>query len=269
MSGYGQYPPAWGGGYPAPSYPPQQGYSRPYEQTPPYYAPPPHHHYQPRHEEQPDIAVDPNAFRRFYMYHLSTLVHNSKPIITNLTLLAQDHIIRMAPVVAQCLDDHLRTVSQLSSSLCTLNITFPDPHRIAQRTTVIASSLCRSFCSFATRSARGFDSGPARLSAPSAPLAFVTRCDERELCGAGLVSSTALPTPLLIPTLSLVPSVRPLHLSPRLLPPRLHLQKHRTALHDSLCAVHRTSLSFRLSSRRRSDQDQARGVVRNLADGRE
>uniref|UniRef100_V5E3A2 CID domain-containing protein n=2 Tax=Kalmanozyma brasiliensis (strain GHG001) TaxID=1365824 RepID=V5E3A2_KALBG len=41
-----------------------------------------------------------------YNSHLKSLTFNSKPIITNLTVIAQDHI-RMSAVVAKCIDDHI------------------------------------------------------------------------------------------------------------------------------------------------------------------
>lgn len=59
----------------------------------------------------PEAAVDPNAFRRFYMHHLQTLTFNSKPVITNLTLFAHQHLHRMSMIVASCLEDHLKNVS--------------------------------------------------------------------------------------------------------------------------------------------------------------
>ena len=61
----------------------------------------------------PEVAVDPNAFRRFFMHHLQTLTFNSKPAITNLTLFAHQHLHRMAAIVASCLEDHLKNVSTL------------------------------------------------------------------------------------------------------------------------------------------------------------
>ncbi|KAM0753001.1 hypothetical protein T439DRAFT_311676 [Meredithblackwellia eburnea MCA 4105] len=56
----------------------------------------------------PEVGSDVNAFSRFFSFHLSQLTFNSKPVITNLTLFAHQHLLRMSGVVAQCLDDHLR-----------------------------------------------------------------------------------------------------------------------------------------------------------------
>ncbi|GAA5872978.1 hypothetical protein JCM3774_004890 [Rhodotorula dairenensis] len=57
----------------------------------------------------PDVAHDPNSFRRYFKQQLDHLTYNSKPVITSLTLFAHEHAIRMATVVAQCFDEHLRT----------------------------------------------------------------------------------------------------------------------------------------------------------------
>ncbi|GAA5930066.1 hypothetical protein JCM1841_000667 [Sporobolomyces salmonicolor] len=57
----------------------------------------------------PDVGVDPNSFRRFFSQQLAGLTFNSKPVITNLTLFAHEHLVRMSGVVAQCLEEHLRT----------------------------------------------------------------------------------------------------------------------------------------------------------------
>lgn len=66
----------------------------------------------------PDVAHDPNSFRRYFKQQLDLLTYNSKPVITSLTLFAHEHAVRMAAVVSQCFDEHLRTVSSnLGSSV--------------------------------------------------------------------------------------------------------------------------------------------------------
>lgn len=55
------------------------------------------------------LHVDPNAFRQFYASQLATLTFNSRPIIQNLSMMAQDFQ-RWAPIVAQCLEAHIRRV---------------------------------------------------------------------------------------------------------------------------------------------------------------
>lgn len=57
------------------------------------------------------IASDPDAFARMYNSHLASLTFNSKPIITNLTVMAHEHVQQMANVVARCLDEHIVQVS--------------------------------------------------------------------------------------------------------------------------------------------------------------
>lgn len=64
-----------------------------------------------QHQAPPDpnhaIGTDPNVFAAMYNSHLKSLTFNSKPIITNLTVIAHDHAARMSAVVAKCLDDHI------------------------------------------------------------------------------------------------------------------------------------------------------------------
>lgn len=59
----------------------------------------------------PDVYSDPNAFAQMYKSHLAALTFNSKPIITNLTVMAHDNVSRMANVIAQCIDEHILQVS--------------------------------------------------------------------------------------------------------------------------------------------------------------
>ncbi|EGO02188.1 hypothetical protein SERLA73DRAFT_159205 [Serpula lacrymans var. lacrymans S7.3] len=83
--------------YPALGYP-QPGLSAyPYQQ-PPAPAPP-----------APVYYVDPNSFRRDYTARLAELTINSRPIIQNLSMVAQEYS-RWAEVVAQCLENHIRRV---------------------------------------------------------------------------------------------------------------------------------------------------------------
>jgi pre-mRNA cleavage complex 2 protein Pcf11 len=84
---YGQMP------FPGPSYS-QVGYQ--YQQLPP---PPPVYH------------VDPASFRRDYTSRLAELTVNSRPIIQNLSMIAQEYS-RWAEIVAQCLEAHIRRVSR-------------------------------------------------------------------------------------------------------------------------------------------------------------
>ncbi|KAF8525345.1 hypothetical protein JB92DRAFT_2877529 [Gautieria morchelliformis] len=63
------------------------------------------YHYQTPHTS----LYDPNTFRQFYASHLATLTFNSRPIIQNLSMIAQDYS-RMSSVVVQCLEAHIRRV---------------------------------------------------------------------------------------------------------------------------------------------------------------
>jgi hypothetical protein len=71
-----------------------------YTQTSGYYPPPPAHFYH----------VDPNTFRRDYSSRLAELTINSRPIIQNLSMIAQEYT-RFSEIVAQCLEAHIRRVS--------------------------------------------------------------------------------------------------------------------------------------------------------------
>ncbi|KZT12516.1 uncharacterized protein LAESUDRAFT_718777 [Laetiporus sulphureus 93-53] len=58
---------------------------------------------------QPVYHVDPNIFRRDYMARLAELTINSRPIIQNLSMIAQDYS-RFADIVVQCIETHIRRV---------------------------------------------------------------------------------------------------------------------------------------------------------------
>ncbi|KAG6856339.1 hypothetical protein H0H87_005457 [Tephrocybe sp. NHM501043] len=79
-------------------YPPvaQNGYPYQYQQPPP--PPPP-----------APVYLDPTSFRREYTARLGELNVNSRPIIQNLSMLAQEYS-RYADIVAQCLESHIRRV---------------------------------------------------------------------------------------------------------------------------------------------------------------
>ncbi|GJJ07434.1 hypothetical protein Clacol_001636 [Clathrus columnatus] len=54
-------------------------------------------------------APDPNTFRQFYASQLATLTFNSRPIIQNLSMIAQDYN-RLSNIVVQCIEAHIRRV---------------------------------------------------------------------------------------------------------------------------------------------------------------
>ncbi|KAJ7179034.1 hypothetical protein C8R46DRAFT_1072257 [Mycena filopes] len=83
--------------FPQPAYPAYPSY---YHQPPPP-PPPPVPVYQP----------DPVTFRRDYSNQLAELKVNSRPIIQNLSMIAQDFA-RFSEIVAQCLESHIRRVPQ-------------------------------------------------------------------------------------------------------------------------------------------------------------
>ncbi|PWN26679.1 hypothetical protein BDZ90DRAFT_241074, partial [Jaminaea rosea] len=57
--------------------------------------------------QAPPYGSDPNAFAAMYKSHLASLTFNSKPIITNLTVMAHENVQSMANVVARCIDEHI------------------------------------------------------------------------------------------------------------------------------------------------------------------
>ena len=98
------------------SHPQSSAYGQPYTIPMQNYsqAPPPHPAYP--YPPQPVYHVDPNMFRRDYMARLSELTVNSRPIIQSLSVLAQEFS-RFAEVVVQCIEAHIRRVSD-SLFLC-------------------------------------------------------------------------------------------------------------------------------------------------------
>ncbi|KAH8105907.1 hypothetical protein BXZ70DRAFT_917301 [Cristinia sonorae] len=80
---------------------PPMGYPQPV-------APPGNYHYPPPPPAQP-YHVDPHTFRRDYTAQLAELTVNSRPIIQNLSMIAQDHT-HYADVVTQCIEAHIRRV---------------------------------------------------------------------------------------------------------------------------------------------------------------
>lgn len=73
----------------------------------------------------PVYHVDPITFRRDYTNRLAELTINSRPIIQNLSMLAQDYS-RFAEIVAQCLEAHIRRVSLVSTASIALLLTSPE-----------------------------------------------------------------------------------------------------------------------------------------------
>jgi pre-mRNA cleavage complex 2 protein Pcf11 len=65
---------------------------------------------QPSHTS----LYDPNAFRQFYMAQLTALTFNSRHIIQNLSMIAQEYV-RMSDIVVQCIEMHIRRVSVFAS----------------------------------------------------------------------------------------------------------------------------------------------------------
>lgn len=61
-------------------------------------------------------ALDPNAFRQFYASQLASLTFNSRPIIQNLSMIAQDYN-RLSNLVVQCIEAHIRRVSSIRAIL--------------------------------------------------------------------------------------------------------------------------------------------------------
>lgn len=98
-------------------YPQAQGYGMPYQQMPVHgymHSPlPPAPYAYPPPSQFPPHFSDPSSFRREYAARLSELSVNSRPIIQNLSMMAQTNI-RYADIVAECLQAHIRRVSHHS-----------------------------------------------------------------------------------------------------------------------------------------------------------
>lgn len=91
--------------YAAPSFSQPPALSGGYYQPPPPPPPPVYHH------------VDPVTFRRDYTNRLAELTFNSRPVIQNLSMIAQEYS-RFAEIVAQCLEAHIRRVSHYFIARC-------------------------------------------------------------------------------------------------------------------------------------------------------
>ncbi|KAJ7180206.1 hypothetical protein C8R43DRAFT_972196 [Mycena crocata] len=76
-----------------------------------YYQHPQQHHQPPPPPPAPVYHPDPVTFRRDYSNQLAELKVNSRPIIQNLSMIAQEFA-RFADIVAQCLEAHIRRVPQ-------------------------------------------------------------------------------------------------------------------------------------------------------------
>lgn len=63
----------------------------------------------PPQPQGPDMS-NPNVFRDYFHGGLVALTFNSKPIITDLTILAGDYSLRMAPIVSEELQTHILNV---------------------------------------------------------------------------------------------------------------------------------------------------------------
>lgn len=61
-------------------------------------------------------SFDLSAFAAMYNSHLATLTFNSKPIITNLTVIAHENVLQMANVIARCIDEHITQVRSCSKN---------------------------------------------------------------------------------------------------------------------------------------------------------
>lgn len=115
---------------------PQQHYQSAYSSPPPpapYSQPPP-----PQPQLGPslpyNIGTDQNVFRGYFSHELKQLTFNSKPMINGLTILAHEHATRMAPIVCQCLEEHVRQVR--ANCLFFLLCSFPNTYIIFELASV-------------------------------------------------------------------------------------------------------------------------------------
>ncbi|CAD6887862.1 unnamed protein product [Tilletia controversa] len=120
-------PPSHPGGSRHAPYPPQHHYPPPhqahhgqYAQYPPHqyaqhqappaqYAQPPPPQAAPTYQLHPMVAHDPQAFEQMFRDQLASLTFNSKPIITHLTILANDHVAKMQTVICNAIEQHIFT----------------------------------------------------------------------------------------------------------------------------------------------------------------
>ena len=118
LSSMSLYPQTQSQAYGAAAYPPQ-GYGQP-----PMYAQPAYNYAPPA---QPVFHVDPTSFRREYSTRLVELTVNSRPIIQNLSMLAQDYS-RFADTVVQCIESHIRRVSPCTLRKHLMHCSLPCSH---------------------------------------------------------------------------------------------------------------------------------------------
>ncbi|KAE8259799.1 hypothetical protein A4X13_0g768 [Tilletia indica] len=94
---YAQYPPQ----HYAQQRPPPAQYAQP--------PPPPPQQAGPSFHVHPMVAHDPQAFEQMFRDQLASLTFNSKPIITNLTILAHEHAPKMSTVICNAIEQHIFT----------------------------------------------------------------------------------------------------------------------------------------------------------------